>query len=116
MMYMNNTKIYKLFIYVVYLQGGENFAIMHGVEQRGLTQKRVEPHFFILFLRSVLLLITLLGKSEPLICFFKGEKTTLAFVAEIDNLSLIFLRQQLMIDLAADTICRKKHHEGERIC
>lgn len=89
---------------------------MHGVEQRGLTRKRVEPHFFILFLRSVLLLITLLGKSELSICFFKGEKTTLAFVAEIDNIPLIFLRQQLMIDLASDTICRKKHHEGERIC
>ncbi len=89
---------------------------MHGVEQRGLTQKRVESHFFILFLRSVLPLITLLGKSELSICFFKGEKTTLAFVAEIDNIPLIFLRQQLMIDLASDTLCRKKHHEGERIC
>lgn len=108
--------MHKLFINIAYLQSEEIFAIMHGVEQRGLTQKRVESHFFILFLRSVLLFITLLGKSELFICFFKGEKTTLAFVAEIDNIPLIFLRQQLMIDLASDTICRKKHHEGERTC
>ena len=48
-MHMNNAKIRRLFIHVVYLQGGENFAIMHGVEQRGLTQKRVEPHFLSYF-------------------------------------------------------------------
>lgn len=115
-MHMNNTKIYRLFIYVVYLQGGENFAIMHGVEQRGLTQKRVEPHFFILFLRSVLLLITLLGKSEGCQIYHqllpqKNEREVIYFGNKSESRFLAFEKTYEKF-----AICRKKHHEGERIC